>query len=52
MLIWGSAELKLRLPLQQAVTLLGALFVLGLLVLPWLPETRHRGNSQTSNPEN
>ena len=52
MLIWGSAELKLRLPLQQAVTLLGGLFVLGLLVLPWLPETRHRGNSQTSNPEN
>ncbi|MFM7920429.1 MAG: hypothetical protein ACKPJJ_09390, partial [Planctomycetaceae bacterium] len=52
MLIWGSAELKLRMPLQQAVTLLGGLFVLGLLILPLLPETNTPRNSQTRNPAN
>jgi MFS family permease len=47
MLIWGSAELKLRLPLQEAVTWLGGLFVLGLLILPLLPETGPRTTAET-----
>ncbi len=47
MLIWGSAELKLRMPLQEAVTWLGGLFVLGLLILPLLPETGPRTTAET-----
>lgn len=39
-LIWGSAEMKRILDLRWAVTWLGCLFLLGLLILPFLPETR------------
>lgn len=39
-LIWGSAELKRLLDLRWAVTWLGCLFLLGLVILPFLPETR------------
>lgn len=39
-LIWGSAELKRLLDLRWAITWLGGLFLLGLLVLPFLPETK------------
>lgn len=39
-LIWGSAELKRLLDLRWAVTWLGCLFLLGLMILPFLPETR------------
>lgn len=37
MLIWGSAELKRVMQLQPAVTLLGLLFLAGLIILPLLP---------------
>jgi MFS family permease len=39
-LIWGSAWMKATLPLPQAVSVLGTLFLLGLLVLIFLPETK------------
>lgn len=39
-LIWGSAEMKRMLDLRWAITWLGCLFLLGLLILPFLPETR------------
>jgi MFS family permease len=39
-LIWGSAEMKRILDLRWAITWLGCLFLLGLLILPFLPETR------------
>jgi len=39
-LIWGSAEMKRLLDLRWAVTWLGGLFLLGLIILPFLPETR------------
>jgi MFS family permease len=39
-LIWGSAWMKATLPLPQAISVLGALFLLGLLVLLYLPETK------------
>jgi hypothetical protein len=38
MLIWGSAELKKVMELQPAITLLGLLFLVGLVILPLLPE--------------
>ena len=41
-LIWLSAELKRMLDLRWAVTWLGMLFLVGLLILPLLPETRGR----------
>src|SRR5688572_25303469 len=39
-LIWGSAWMKATLPLPQAISVLGTLFLLGLLVLLFLPETK------------
>ena len=39
-LIWGSAWMKATLPLPQAISVLGALFLLGLVVLIFLPETK------------
>jgi MFS family permease len=39
-LIWGSAWMKATLPLPQAISVLGLLFLLGLLVLIFLPETK------------
>ncbi|MDA1230427.1 MAG: MFS transporter [Planctomycetota bacterium] len=39
-LIWGSAEMKRILDLRWAITWLGCMFLLGLLILPFLPETR------------
>ena len=39
-LIWGSAWMKATLPLPQAVSVLGCLFLLGLIVLIFLPETK------------
>jgi MFS-type transporter involved in bile tolerance (Atg22 family) len=41
-LIWVSAELKRTLDFRLAVFSLGTLFLVGLLILPWLPETRGR----------
>lgn len=42
-LIWGSAWMKATLPLPQAISVLGGLFLLGLVVLPFLPETKGKG---------
>jgi MFS family permease len=39
-LIWGSAWMKAVLPLPQAISVLGTLFLLGLVVLLFLPETK------------
>jgi MFS family permease len=39
-LIWGSAWMKSTLPLPQAISVLGGLFLLGLLILVFLPETK------------
>jgi MFS family permease len=39
-LIWGSAWMKATLPLPQAISVLGTLFLLGLVVLVFLPETK------------
>ncbi len=39
-LIWGSAWMKEKLPLSQAISVLGCLFLLGLVVLVFLPETK------------
>lgn len=39
-LIWGSAWMKATLPLTQAISVLGCLFLLGLVVLAFLPETK------------
>jgi MFS family permease len=39
-LIWGSAWMKTILPLPQAISVLGTLFLLGLVVLIFLPETK------------
>lgn len=39
-LIWGSAWMKATLPLPQAISVLGGLFLLGLVVLIFLPETK------------
>ncbi|HUR58068.1 MAG TPA: MFS transporter, partial [Opitutaceae bacterium] len=39
-LIWGSAWMKAVLPLTQAISVLGCLFLLGLVVLLFLPETK------------
>ncbi len=39
-LIWGSAWMKTMLPLTQAISVLGTLFLLGLVVLIFLPETK------------
>jgi MFS family permease len=39
-LIWGSAWMKATLPLPQAISVLGGLFLLGLFVLIFLPETK------------
>ena len=39
-LIWGSAWMKTMLPLPQAISVLGTLFLLGLVVLIFLPETK------------
>lgn len=39
-LIWLSAELKRVLDLRWAITWLAMFFLLGLLILPFLPETR------------
>lgn len=38
-LIWLSASMKATFDLRTAVTLLGGLFLLGLVFLVWLPET-------------
>lgn len=39
-LIWLSASIKQSYPLPVAVSALGLFFLLGLLFLPWLPETK------------
>lgn len=39
-LIWGSAWMKATLPLSQAISVLGVLFLFGLVVLIFLPETK------------
>lgn len=39
-LIWVSAWMKTILPLPQAISVLGGLFLLGLVVLIFLPETK------------
>ncbi len=39
-LLWLSASLKARIDLQLAVTLLAGLFLIGALLLPFLPETK------------
>ncbi len=39
-LIWLSAYMKSKLELQTAIILLGMFFLLGLLILPFLPETK------------
>jgi MFS family permease len=39
-LIWGSAWMKAVLPLTQAISVLGGLFLLGLIILLFLPETK------------
>ena len=39
-LIWGSAWMKATLPLPQAISVLGVLFLFGLVVLIFLPETK------------
>lgn len=39
-LIWGSAWMKATMPLAQAISVLGGLFLLGLVVLLFLPETK------------
>jgi MFS family permease len=39
-LLWISAELKLRVGLHLAVSILGGLFLIGALLLPFLPETK------------
>jgi MFS family permease len=39
-LIWMSAWMKTILPLPQAISVLGCLFLLGLVVLKFLPETK------------
>jgi MFS family permease len=39
-LIWISAWIKAELPLPQAISTLGTLFLLGLVVLIFLPETK------------
>ena len=39
-LIWLSAWMKTILPLPQAISVLGFLFLLGLVVLIFLPETK------------
>ena len=41
-ILWMSGELKAGLGLRPAVTLLGGLFLLGLVLLLFLPETRNR----------
>jgi MFS family permease len=41
-LIWFSAWMKAVLPLPQAISVLGVLFLLGLVVLLFLPETKGR----------
>lgn len=41
-LIWGSAWMKANFALPVAVSVLGGLFLLGLVVLPFLPETKGR----------
>jgi MFS family permease len=41
-LIWFSAWMKAALPLPQAISALGVLFLLGLVVLAFLPETKGR----------
>jgi MFS family permease len=41
-LIWGSAWMKATLPLPMAISVLGGLFLLGLVVLLFLPETKGR----------
>jgi MFS family permease len=42
-LIWVSAWMKATLPLSQAISVLGVLFLLGLVVLRFLPETKGQG---------
>jgi MFS family permease len=39
-ILWFSGALKGMLGLQLAVTLLGLLFLVGLILLPFLPETK------------
>jgi hypothetical protein len=39
-LIWGSGWMKATLPLPIAISVLGTLFLLGLIVLLFLPETK------------
>lgn len=39
-LIWVSAWMKATLPLPQAISVLGGLFLLGLVILLFLPETK------------
>lgn len=42
-LIWLSAWMKVALPLSQAVSLLAGFFLIGLVVLVFLPETKGQG---------
>ena len=42
MLIWGSAWMKAAYTLPVAISVLGCLFLLGLVVLVFLPETKGR----------
>src|SRR5205823_1816965 len=39
-LIWLSAWMKAQMPLPQAISMLGGLFLIGLVILVFLPETK------------